>query len=301
MKLKTEEDLVKFIEEFNEIHNDIYDYSLIKVGQKIKYIDIICPIHGSFPQRSDHHLSGSGCPDCSKNKKYTTESYIKKANIVHKNKYDYSLTEYKNAHSEIIILCEKHGKFEHLPHNHLLKNTGCPTCELEKRFLTKEEFIEKANNVHNFKYNYDNVVYVDNKTYVYISCPTHGEFKQKPAKHLLNQGCPHCNKSKGELFIRNYLITNNIKYEEQKMFNDCKNIRKLKFDFYLPEKNICIEYDGIQHYEISDYFGGYDKLEKQNIRDNIKTKYCLDNIIKLIRKRYDDNIEEKMKNINYYV
>jgi very-short-patch-repair endonuclease len=297
MKLKNEKDVDVFINKLKDIHNNLYEYD-IKVGQKIKYIDIICKIHGKFTQKLCHHIKGSGCPECSSNKKYTKESIIKKANIVHNNKYKYIISDIKNAHSEIIIICPIHGEFKQTISNHINQKNGCPICKKENRFLSKEEFIKKANIVHNFKYNYDNVIYIDNKTYVNINCPIHGMFNQKPSKHLLGQGCPHCNKSKGEIFIRNYLIENNIKFEEQKMFNKCKNIRKLKFDFYLPELNICIEYDGKQHYEISDYFGGFDKLEKQIIRDKIKTKYCLDNIIKLIRIRYDENIEERLKKIN---
>lgn len=109
-----------------------------------------------------------------------------------------------------------------------------------------------------------------------------------------NEPCLICNPrnepSAGELEIKNILDSRNIKYERQKKFDDCKNRNKLPFDFYLPDYNICIEYDGRQHFnERTMYF-----TEDIEINDNIKTEYCKDNNIELIRIRYDENIEEKL-------
>lgn len=71
-------------------------------------------------------------------------------------------------------------------------------------------------------------------------------------------------------------------------FNDCRNIRPLPFDFYLPEHRISIEYDGKHHYKPVPQFGGNDYLEKTKIHDNIKTEYCLVNNIRLLRISYTD-------------
>ena len=91
-----------------------------------------------------------------------------------------------------------------------------------------------------------------------------------------------------------YLDSRNIKYESQYKFNDCKSKTKLPFDFYIPSKNIVIEYDGRQHFEPIDYFGGFNSFVEGKIRDTIKTIYCKENNIKLIRIAYwdFDNIEE---------
>lgn len=88
------------------------------------------------------------------------------------------------------------------------------------------------------------------------------------------QGCPMCKKSKGELLIEKILISNNINYIKQKTFNGCYNKRKLPFDFYLPEFNMCIEYDGVQHYNEINYWGGITYLEYVKNHDNIKTLFC---------------------------
>jgi very-short-patch-repair endonuclease len=71
-------------------------------------------------------------------------------------------------------------------------------------------------------------------------------------------------------------------------------MRKLPFDFYIPEFNMCIEYDGEQHFKAVDYFGGEDGLKIRQIHDRIKTDYCNSNNILLLRIRYDENIEEKL-------
>ena len=102
-----------------------------------------------------------------------------------------------------------------------------------------------------------------------------------------------CEKSLGEVKVTNFLKEHNLKFEIEKKFEDCKNIKSLPFDFYLPEKNILIEYDGQQHYNSRKLFGGKTALEALQKRDAIKTAYCLDKNIKLIRIPYwdFDNIE----------
>ena len=63
------------------------------------------------------------------------------------------------------------------------------------RALTRDSFIEKANSIFNGKYSYEKVNYVDYKTEVTITCPIHGDFKQRPSNHLKGHGCPHCAKN----------------------------------------------------------------------------------------------------------
>lgn len=104
--------------------------------------------------------------------------------------------------------------------------------------------------------------------------------------------------SKGESRVEKYLINNNIEYKKQYKFTDCKFYRELPFDFYLPQYNILIEYDGEQHYRILKHWGGLDSFIERKIRDTIKTIYCKENNIKLIRiYEYDfNNIENILNN-----
>ena len=127
-----------------------------------------------------------------------------------------------------------------------------------------------------------------------IICKTHGIFEQEPRHHTTGEGCPFCKKSKGEKFIKKYLTLKNINYISQKTFDGCKNIKQLYFDFYLPDYNTCIEYDGEFHFKSIKYFGGDERLKQQQKRDNIKNIYCKDKNINLYRIKYNENIEEKL-------
>jgi len=93
--------------------------------------------------------------------------------------------------------------------------------------------------------------------------------------------------SKGEHKIRNYLIEQKIKYNLQKKFDDCKNVRPLPFDFYIPKYNILIEFNGIQHYEPINHFGGEEKLKIQKQNDEIKKKFAKENGYNLIVISYE--------------
>ena len=129
-------------------------------------------------------------------KPLTKEVFVSKANIVHDCKYDYSKVQYVNARTKVCIICPKHGEFWQTPHDHLT-GRGCPFCKRETisstKLYSKEKFVEKANVVHDWKYDYSKSDYVDSKTKICIICPKHGEFWQRPSNHLEGQGCPLCN------------------------------------------------------------------------------------------------------------
>lgn len=129
-------------------------------------------------------------------------------------------------------------------------------------------------------------------------------FPYNPQSSLKNRGCNSVEdifnrnkkQSNGENLIEKFLLKNGIIYSKQHRFEDCKNKRKLPFDFYLQEKNICIEYDGRQHFESVSYFGGESEFNKRLINDKIKTKFCENNGINIIRISYRDNIENVLEN-----
>ena len=125
---KRRKPLIALIEDFRKVHKDKYDYSKINYINSRTKIKIICPIHGIFEQTPSAHIrERCGCPLCSKNLKFTTETFIKKAKEIHEDKYDYSLVNYINAHSKIFIICPEHGVFQQEPTSHL-RGHGCPTC-----------------------------------------------------------------------------------------------------------------------------------------------------------------------------
>jgi len=286
---------VNFIEKSKIIHGNKYDYSLVKYKNNKTKVEIICPEHGIFEQRPDDHSNGKGCILCGGSNKKSLDNFIKESKIIHGDKYDYSLVKYKNNKTKVKIICPEHGIFEQMPVFHIHKKYGCPICNLKNK-KSLDDFIKESKIIHGDKYDYSLVKYKNNKTKVKIICSEHGIFKQEPKLHIHRKyGCPKCYKSKGELEISKYLESLEIKYEEQKIFKDCKNISSLKFDFYLPKHNICIEYDGIQHFKPLKYFGGEKAYNKIKNNDIIKNNFCEKNNINLIRISYLENISEKIK------
>lgn len=278
-----------FIKKSNEIHNNKYDYSKTIYEKSNDKVIIICLEHGEFKKVAYYHLNGSGCPKCLGMNK-TNEEIINSFNLIHQNKYDYSKLNYIGPQKSLTIICPKHGEFKQRFNFHL-NGGGCPRCS---RIINKEDFIEKSNKIHNNKYDYSNVKYIKSSYKVEIICKKHGSFYQSPNSHLRKIGCPKCNISKGEEKINNFLKNNNIIFETQKRFEKCKNINTLPFDFYLPEYNICIEFDGFQHYEKYSFEKDENRLNETRKRDNIKTNFCLKNDIKLIRIKYDECVKDKL-------
>lgn len=285
-----------FIKDAIKTHGDKYNYSIIEYYGSQKKVEIICKEHGIFEQSPIKHLIGCGCPKCSGNVRFTKEEFAEKSNIKHNNKYNYSLVEYKNAHVKVKIICKKHGIFEQSPMSHL-KGNGCPNCSKNKK-LTTEQFIEKSNGKHKNKYDYSLVEYKNNSTKIKIICKKHGIFEQIPFNHLRGCGCPKCdNYSEGEKIIEKILKNKNIVFITQKKFEDCKFYKKLPFDFYLPDKNICIEFDGEQHFNKFRFEKNNDKLNIRKKRDSIKNIYCQEKNIKLYRIKYNENLKQKLNDI----
>lgn len=291
----------KMVEDFllkaREIHGDKYKYSKINYLTNKHKITITCHIHGDFNQTPNSHLNGNGCPECGKinrgnSKTKTLSQFISEAKSIHGDKYDYSKTKYTKLKSKVVIICPTHGEFEQIPKSHL-SGGGClkcgrQTCGDQSR-LTTETFIERAKEIHNNFYDYSESVYISSSQKIKIICPIHGLFEQNAKHHSVGVGCPICKESKGEKEVRKFLEQNEIKFIAQYKFNDCKNIKPLPFDFYLPDYNSCVEYNGKQHYILNEFFGEDNfKLTQKN--DKIKMEYCKNNNIPLIVIKYDENV-----------
>jgi very-short-patch-repair endonuclease len=248
-------------------------------------IKIVCPIHGEFTQKAHSHYLGHQCFKCAGSEKINNDEIINQFIKKHGNKYNYKNVEYKNNKTNVEIICPDHGIFHQSPYEHK-RGQGCPKCSKNRR-LNSDMFIDMSNDVHDFMYKYNND-YINSKTKVVIVCPKHGEFLMTPNHHLKGQGCQDCKRSIGELLIKRYLNDKKVKYVQQKFFKDLinNNKRYLFFDFYLVDLNICIEYDGIQHFKPVSMFGGNSAFIKLRYNDKLKDDYCNLNGIKLIRIPY---------------
>ena len=289
----------EFINKAKRIHGNKYDYSKVEYKNNRTKVCIICQKHGEFWQTPNMHLYGQGCPECGKEKRGSanisnTNEFIDKARIVHDEKYDYSKVDYKNNHTKVCIICPEHGEFWQIPSTHL-QGCGCPECGKEKRVSINtsnaEEFINKANEIHNGKHDYSKVEYINSKTRVCIICPEHGEFWQTPNMHLYGHGCPSCGKqmSKAEDDIMKLLQC----LEPQQRNRNILNNKEI--DIYIPSLKLGIEYNGLRWH--SEEFG---KDKHYHIG---KLNECNENGIRLIQifedewTNHKEIVESKLKQI----
>jgi len=249
-----------FINKSNKIHNNKYDYSLVDYINSQTKVKIICPEHGVFEQLPNNHTSKKyGCPICSKRQKKNNLIFICDAKIIHNNKYDYSLVDYKDSNTKVKIICPEHGVFIQTPNTHLNRKYGCPVCSKNKK-MTTELFIERSNKIHNNKYDYSLVDYKNAHTKVKIICPIHGIFEQEPNSHK-KSGCGKCaNIIKRLKRIEEISINKFDGYQTIPSFN-----RKAchLFDNIMKEQNIYIQHamNGGEYYikELGYWLDGYDK------------------------------------------
>ena len=238
-------------------------------------------------------FSGKRCPKCAGNLKKDTASYVKEVEYLDKN---YKVVgEYKNNQEKVKMFHIECGNtFDIAPAN-FSQGNRCPVCF----GMTKKDTISYTKEVEELTKDYKVLGEYKNSfnkiKMLHIECGNY--FKMNPHDFLRGRRCPHCRQSYGETSVANFLKNNSIEYEFQKRFKDCKDKRALPFDFYIPALNSCIEFDGIQHFEPIDYFGGEKAFKEVRRRDGIKTKYCKEKGIKLLRIRYDEDVEEKLNSI----
>jgi len=269
MKKLTQE---KYIERFNEKHNNFYKYKDFPKDYNQKTnIEIICPIHGSFNQRIINHGNGMGCSQCgiekrnetkkqksaNKYKKILTEKYL--------NKFDFSEADFSNGVDfKIKVKCLNCNNYfypsimdmKHEKHH-------CPTCRMDNmkngyyKNLSKiyeEKFIQKATVLYQGKYDYSKVNYINSYIPVEIICPSHGSFFKSPGSHIYEaslEGCPLCtaelNKSSHEEMVYNFLIEKKIPFIFSYYEKSNDYLKNKPFDFYISKYNLLIEVDGDQH------------------------------------------------------
>lgn len=241
----------------------------------------------------------------------TFEDFVDKARKIHGEKYTYYKETYKNRRTLTKVTCKNcRTEFWIKPDNHLNHKIGCEKCMRvrwrNKLMTPKRKFLKYAEKTHGDRYTYQNLPeYINTKKKVEIRCEKcKREFKQSAGNHIyLKHGCPFCRESKAENIIYKFLIDNEIEFERQYMFDDCRNPetnRKLKFDFYIPAKNLCIEYDGEHHFRLwRKIESARKKLVTTQYLDGLKNNYCDLNNINLVRINYleFDKIRDILKDV----
>lgn len=294
MKRKTHDEFICELQTINPNIKILEEYQ----GTHIK-IQCECLVCGNkWKTTPNTLLRGCGCSECGNKRisqlktktheQFTTEAKVINSNIQVIGKYQGALAKVKCK----CLICNYEWGVQA---SHILSGHGCPVCgnSIKK---THQQFINEMNIVNsNIKIISE---YINAFTKVKCKCKICSKEWEAVPNSLLNGiGCPRCKLSKGELKISKYLDNHDIHYISQYKFDNCKNERVLPFDFYLPNHNICIEYDGELHYKVVGQFGGKKHFDSVQKHDNIKTQYCQDNNIKLLRIPYwdFDNIENILK------
>lgn len=191
------------------------------------------------------------------------------------------LGEYINNYTKIHVRDEQCGHDWYATPSSLLGGYGCDLCARRKRF--EKRLNELRPNVQIVS------PYIDSRLPIRVKCKRCGHEWESPPGTLLDhptEYCTNCAKSRGEIEVAKILDGYKVRYYTEYRFEDCKNVRALPFDFYLPDYETCIEYDGEQHYQCRDFFGGEDGYKKRKVNDLIKDDYCRINNIKLLRIPY---------------
>ena len=268
-----------FKEAANFVHCGKYEYTNVSYTRLADDYKIICPKHGEFTQSGKNHLNGHGCNKCGKDdarkiRGSNSKEFIKKAKAKHGNKYQYDKVIYHNSKTKVIVTCKKHGDFEIKPNQHLKigKGGGCKLCAnddiADRKFVTFESFVLRANATHNSRYRYIKSSYFGMKQKTKIRCFKQGVFEQGASHHVRGSGCPDCAECGFKRYKVAYFyiietdafigfgITNHIKYRLRKHKNNLKKAG------YLIKKVI--------HYETMGYLAlDLESKIKRNKEDNV--------------------------------
>ncbi len=268
------------------------EYDNIK---KSDLITLKCCNNHIWSTRCVNILESTWCPKCAKTCKIDPCIFYEKVN----NKGGICLNTFLNVRTKVTIKCMNNHVWDVTPASIIYNDSWCSKCSNKAKLNIDDMNILAY--LNGGKCLSDK--YCDNKTKLLWECKKNHTWYATP--HMVKNKktwCPRCNMSKGEKFIMSYLKMNNIKFEHLKRFKDCKNKKQLVFDFYLCDFNICIEYDGEQHFKPVHYHNinnkrAIDGFEYMKNNDNIKNIYCLKNDIKLIRiPFFEKNVELVLNN-----
>jgi hypothetical protein len=217
-------------------------------------------------------------------RKLNQEQFIKNCYDVHLDIFDYSKVKYINGKTKIVIICKTHGEFLQFPNNHL-SGRGCPKCGTKNNGHYKkhnlQSFIDKANSIHNYKYDYSllNESKLGSRDKIIIICKIHGEYKQNTQSHFNGHGCWDCG---------NILTQVDISRNMEKFINKAKNNHNSYYDYSLVNyinsktkvKIICPKHGIFEQSPNSHLRWGCSKCGKLKITNS------LEDFIKLANKKH---------------
>lgn len=285
----TYENVKGYIESFNYV---LVSDSYTSVHKKLT---IKCPQNHTFNMTYANFQQGQRCPTCgvkvrSEKAKY---DYDEVKSCLGSEGYELLSDEYINVKEKLKLKCPQ-GHIWEVTLDSFNSGSRCKHCygNIKFDFEYVKEYIES------FGYKLLSSTYLNCDSKLDLECPNGHKFRMSFYNFKnKNNRCSICSCSKGEDRICSILNRVKIRYKSQYKFKNCKFKNVLPFDFYLPNYNACIEYDGEQHFRPVERFGGLEGFIDTKIRDTIKNVYCKNNDITLIRIPYweFDNIENILK------
>ena len=283
----SEQKTIELLKKAEAVHGvGRFCYDLVKYIRSIDKVDIICPTHGIFTQQAGSHLMGAGCMRCGGRSPKTHEEYFDQVQELHKGKIyvaeDYKGDSIKSEH--VCTICDCH--WQATPTN-VLRGHGCWVCGQKTSHLAQTKSNKEYLQDLKIRVEGDIIAiesYRGARTPIEHLCTScDNTWAATPDNILRGKGCPACSESYGEKAIRRFLKNEQIEYEPQKKFDGCKDQNHLPFDFYLPSQQICIEYDGEQHFKPISFLGGEAKFRSVLAHEIIKDNFCRDSNIQIIR------------------
>ena len=288
----------QFKKEVYNLVGDEYTFldSYINSRTEIRVKHNICG--NAYKVKPSNFLTGRRCPYCNGKAKKSDHQFKKEVFDLVGDEYTF-LDTYVNKRTKLRVKHNNCGSVYKVAPSNFLKGARCWNC-----FVEKEKGAKKKTN-YQFKQEVYDLVgdeyeflddYVDSKTKIRVKHNKCGNIYEV-APHHFSEGhrCPYCTNSKGEDIINNILKVLGIKYDYQKTFDNLKDINLLSYDFFIPDQNILIEYQGIQHYQPFDYFGGEDKFKVQQKHDKMKADYAKEHDYTLITIPYTEDTFSKIK------
>jgi Zn finger protein HypA/HybF involved in hydrogenase expression len=303
MRKLSQEDFLQKIKERNPHYDDIEIISCyIGANEKVACRCKTCKHEWSTTAlHLIHKTHPSGCPNCANIAQTRThEEFLYDLAINNKNYETITiLGKYTTKENKIKCMCKICNNIWNPKAGSLLQNNGCSKCGGTK-LKSHQEFIDELKEINELVEILGQ--YKNDSTNIECKCLKCGnEWKPTPNKLLHGRGCPKCKSSKGEDAVRKTLKRFGVNFDEQYKFDDCRNIKPLRYDFAILNNNYTlkclIEYQGMQHYELTGFKNAEEIFERNVTNDTIKREYCVKNNIKLIEIAYWEfnNIENILK------
>ncbi|USL89460.1 homing endonuclease [Bacillus phage vB_BceH_LY2] len=205
-------------------------------------------------------------------------------------------SEYIGHHKKLEMKHVKCGTVYKVAPSDFIKGRRCKKCYVKSRYKTNAEWLRQVNDLTGYDYEFLEEYKGDSikLRYKHVCGGVHSV---TPNNFINGTRCTICKESIGEANVRLYLERKGINFKTQHSFEGLVSTKKLSYDFFLPDMDILIEFQGVQHYEPVEFFGGQTSFDKQVAHDKLKRDFAKDNHYLLIEIKYTNDTIDKITNL----